>query len=237
MNYKKLKDWNSGFVERIIKRHPLTPTQQNGFTGGTVTGERGSGKSMYAYKVMAKVYYDLNGYSKTDDEEAAYDEALKYIIFKPADFINLIIHNKKNHVITPVISLDDASVHFGKYLFQTNPKLNSAVQGLTATLRTAVTGFIATTPTRKHLAKFLREYNDFKIRIIMRDDAWRRFARCYRWIEYPDEKKYRVVVPYQDIYSCFVPKEFYEPYYEKKMNAELDHAMKSIEFCKDQISA
>jgi len=187
VHYKKLRDWNSGFIDIIKKRHPLTPRQQNGFISGTVTGERGTGKSTYVYKVMAKLYYDLNGYSKTDDETDAYQEALDNILFEPMEFINLIINNKRKRFITPVLCIDDASVHFGKYLFQTNPKLNAAVQGLTATLRTAVTGFFITTPARSHLAKFLREYDDFKVRIIM-DYDWQRFARCYRWNWYPDEK-------------------------------------------------
>ena len=47
--------------------------------GGTISGERGTGKSTYAYKVLAKTYYELNGYTKVDEEEDAYKEALKYL--------------------------------------------------------------------------------------------------------------------------------------------------------------
>lgn len=235
MDYVKLKNWNSGMVKGIIRRHPMNPHEQNGFISGAIVGERGGGKSTYAYKVLAKTYYELNGYNTIDAEEEAYKEALDCIIFDPLSFIQLIMRNKRNRTITPAICLDDASVHFGKYLFQTNAKLNQAILGLTATLRTAVTGFLITCPTRAHLAKFLREYDDYRVRIIRQNDRWERIARYYQWNYYPDEKKYRVQVPFQDKYSCYIPEPYYTWYYNKKMAAELSHAEKSIEFCKDMI--
>lgn len=97
MGRKLLKDWNSGTSHRIILRHP------DGFIGYQIQGERGRGKSMYAYKVMAKVYQDLNGL----DEFDAYKMALKYMIFSPKDLINLIEHNIDTDEITPVICLED----------------------------------------------------------------------------------------------------------------------------------
>jgi len=38
IHYKLLKDWNSGFVEWVIKRHPKNDRQQNGFMGGFIFG-------------------------------------------------------------------------------------------------------------------------------------------------------------------------------------------------------
>lgn len=230
MNYKKLKDWNSGFVQWVLRRHPQNPKQQNGFMGGFIFGERGEGKSTYTYKVMAKTHYELNGYSNTNDEEEAYKESLKYMLYDPSDFRKLLIYNKIKRVITPILCIDDASMHFGKMLHQTNPKLYAALLGETATIRTAATGFLITAPKRAHVAKFLRDYDDFKGEVkvdgggaIGYRQTWNRKVRFYRWNYYPDEVKYRIQIPFQDKYSCYIPEPFYDWYLEKKRYYELKH--------------
>jgi len=232
MNYKKLKDWNSGFVEAILRRHPKTKKDQNGFMGGTISGGRGTGKSTYAYKVLAKTYYELNGYTKVDEEEDAYKEALKYFIFEPEVFLKLALKNKVRREVTPAICLDDASMHFGRYLYLTKPRLCAAIQAETATIRTAVTGLLITVPSRFHLVKFLREYDDFKGVVRMINGAgggnWHRKIRFYKWNYYPDEKKYRIQIPFQDIYSCFIPEPYYTWYVEKKRTAEIRHTLESF---------
>jgi len=232
-NYKKLKDWNSGFVEAVLRRHPRNPKDMNGFFGGTITGERGTGKSMYCYKVMAKTYYELNGYSKVSDEEDAYKEALEYMIFDAKTFLKLILRNKAKRIITPIITLDDASTHFGKYLFQRNPKLNEMLLGETATIREAVTGFLINCPKRAHLTKFLREYDDFKGTVYaikgygnQKERRWQRKVRFYRRDYLPDEQKFRIHIPFQDKFSCYVPEPFYTWYYEKKRKAGIEHTLK-----------
>jgi len=102
-----LKDWKSGFYEWINRRHPHFKGRQNGFMGGFIFGERGKGKSMYCYKVMAKTYWHFNGYT---DEGDAYAEALKYMIYEPRDFQKLIITNKIKGIVTPVICLTDEQI-------------------------------------------------------------------------------------------------------------------------------
>lgn len=232
MNYKKLKDWNSGFVRWVIHRHPSNPKQQNGFMGGFIFGERGTGKSTYCYKVNAKTYYELNGYSKTDEEEDAYQEALQYMMYEPSDFRKLLIYNKIKRIVTPIICLDDASMHFGKMLHVINPKLYSALLGETATIRTAATGFLINAPKRSHVVKFLREYDDFKGEVktsngghdpSVDSPSWQRKVRFYRWNYYPDEVRYRIQIPFQDRYSCYIPEPFYNWYIEKKRYFELKH--------------
>lgn len=213
MNYKKLKDMDSKLAKRILKRHP------NGFLGATVVGERGNGKSMYVYQVMALIYYILNGFNKTDDEEAAYDMALDHMIFEMKELVLLIHDNIKKEYVTPVLCLDDATVHFCSYKFWTHLKEVTAVHGLFDTIRTAVTGLLLTCPNRKLLFSFLRQYDDYKIKILMRDAKWQRFARCYRWNYMPDEKKFHIQIPFQDNFNCYVPDKYYDKYMVKRNNA------------------
>ncbi|RLF35432.1 MAG: hypothetical protein DRN08_03075, partial [Thermoplasmata archaeon] len=210
IHYKKLQDWDSGLVRLIVRRHP------KGFLGANIQGERGYGKSMYAYKVMAKTYMIINGYTQEAD---AYEDALKHMLFDPKDFITLIKNNIEKDYITPILTLDDATVHFNSYKFFTDIYQVILLKGLFDTIRTAVTGLLMTCPTRRLLLKFLRDYDDLKIQIFKlksQPDAYDRLARCYQFIWYPDDKKYRVHIRFQDKYSCYVPNEYYEPYMEKR---------------------
>jgi hypothetical protein len=200
--------------------------------GGFIFGERGTGKSTYCYKVQAKIFYELNGYNKKDDEEDAYNESLKYMFFDPSEFRKLLIYNKLKRIVTPCICLDDASMHFGNMLHMTNPKIYAALLGETATIRTAVTGFLINAPKRKHVAKFLRDYDDFKGQAIVDSgpsnkyqQTWNRKIRFYRWNYYPDEVKYRIQIPFQDKYSCYIPEPFYSWYTEKKNYYEIKHEL------------
>jgi len=187
-----------------------------------ITGERGDGKSMYAYKTMAKIYYDINGYNKTDDEEEAYKQALDHMIFSMEELILLIHNNIKNDYVTPVFCLDDATVHFCSYKYFTDMKKVVYVHGIFDTIRTAVTGLLMTCPKRKLLLKFLRQYDDLKIRIIVANGQWWRYARAYRWNWLPDEKKFNIAVPFQDNFSCYVHDDYYKPYMKKRKAALKD---------------
>ena len=232
MNYKHLKDWNNGFCNWVLRRHPGDGRKQNGFMGGFLFGERGLGKSTFCYKTMAKCYYHHRGYNTVDDEEEAYKEALEYMLFEPRDFRNLIIENKILRKVTLIICLDDASMHFGKMLHVTDPKLYAALLGETATVRTAVTGFMINAPKRNHVAKFLREYDDYKGEASIDKGAetdtrenWNRKIRFYRWHYYPDETKYTIEIPFQNKYSCYIPEPFYSWYVDKKNYYEIKHEL------------
>jgi len=196
MKWKKLEDWESGTVNKILRRHP------NGFVGFVIQGERGLGKSMYAYKVMAKIYQQYNEL----DEYEAYAMALNHMLFSPHDLINMIKNNLKTSYITPVICLDDATVHFNSYKFFVDLHEVILLKGMFDTIRTVLTGLLMTCPTRRNLLKFLRDYDDYKIEIKYNEGGgWERKARCYQFNYYPDDRKYRVIVPYQDKYSVYVP--------------------------------
>jgi hypothetical protein len=206
--YKKIYDWHSGTVDTILRRHP------NGFAGYVVQGERGMGKSMYAYKVMAKTYLQLGKYRSfetgeiipVENELDAYKASLEYMIFSPDDLINLIEYNIQNDYITPVLCLDDATVHFNSYMFFVDLHTVILLKGLFDTIRTVLSGLLMTCPKRRNLLSFLRDYDDYKIEIKKAQTGYNdRLARCYQFNWYPDDRKYRVQIPFQDKYSCWVP--------------------------------
>jgi len=217
MNYKRLSDWNSGFHDWVIYRHPSEHNRQNGFLGGFIYGHKGNGKSMYCYKVMAKVYYTLNGYSTIDEEDDAYREALDNMFMDGDLFIDLIVKNRIKQKVTPIICLDDASRHFGTQMYKHNPSLYDAMAGEMAVARDVVTGFLINAPKRGMCAKFLRENDDYKGEALcVSGSKWVRKIRFYEFREYPDERKYKIQIPFQDKYSCFVPDKYFNWYLEKR---------------------
>jgi len=234
MNYKKLPDWNSGFHDWIIRRHPHEGKKQNGFMGGFIKGKRGNGKSTYCYKLGGKVYYTMNGFNKKDDEEEAFKECLKYMVFDPQDLRKLLIANKVKNIITPFVCVDDASMHFGNTLHQTNPLLYAALRAETATIRTAITGFVINAPKVSHVAKCLRDYDDYVGQAVIDKGGenndptqprtnWNRKIRFYQWVMYPDEKNFNIKIPFQDKYSCYIPEPFYSWYTTKKNYFEIKY--------------
>jgi len=201
--------------------------------GGFIFGERGTGKSTYCYKVMAKIYATLNGFD-TSDEEEAYKMSLGNMYFDPNHFRKQLILNKVKGEVTPVMTLDDASMHFGNLLHQTDPKLYAALRAATATIRTAVTGFLINAPRRNHVAKCLRDYDDYKGESMGRSgpstsnefrqtENWNRKIRFYNWRWYPDEKKFNIRIPFQDFYSCYIPDLFFSWYLKKKNYFEIKY--------------
>ena len=226
MNIKALKEWESGLANLIVKRYPKEEKAATGFVERVITGDPGSGKSTYCYKVGAKVYYVLRGYYNKDHEEDAYKESLRYMLYHPSDFAELIYHNKSEREITPFVCLDDASVHFGKQLYRLDPDTYMELEGLIPTLRTAITGFLVNTPYKQLLAKFLREFCRHKVNILLSHEfgSWARLARQYEKYWLPDDTKFRMKIPFQDKFSCLVPEPYYSWYYDKKMKAEADYA-------------
>lgn len=230
-NYKHLEKWNSGTVDTIVRRHP------NGFAGYVIQGERGLGKSMYAYKVMAKTYLKLGEYRSirtgetipVENELDAYKASLEYMIFSPKELINLIDYNTQNRHMTPVLCLDDATVHFNSYKFFVDLYEVILLKGMFDTIRTVLTGLLMTCPKRRNLLSFLRDYDDYKVDIKKAPgNHMDRYARCYQFNWYPDDKKYKVIVPYQDKYSCFVPdKRVYPDWspYDKYMEKREEYAI------------
>jgi hypothetical protein len=220
-NYKSLKDWNPRLPELILKAHPSKDNRNTGHINRIVTGTAGVGKSIYAYKIMAKTDYILNGYTKVDQEENSYKFALDNIIYRPRELFERI--QKQRNIDEPALvwCLDDASVHFGRQLFDQDRNLYRQLQGAVPTLREDVTGLLLTTIIVDLLAKPLREFVRKKIHIMPLAElsSHRCIARHYEKWYFPDDIRFRIHVPFQERFSSLCPEPFYGWYHKKKMDA------------------
>jgi hypothetical protein len=187
-----------------MQKHPL------GFISAIIEGERGYGKSAYALKVMAQVYKNLEGL----DDDTAWKRAIDNMIFSMDDLIKNINYNIVNDIVTPAWCLDDATVHFSSYKFFTNLYEVILIHGMFDTIRTACTGLLLTCPKRNMLLAALRNYDDFKIEIIM-NDGWERIARGYKIKTSPVGQK-RIYKNFEDNYSCYIPDDVFKIYMEKR---------------------
>jgi hypothetical protein len=229
-DYKPLSKWTSGLIEEVLDRYPTPNKPFSGFVNRTIVGPPGSGKSVYAYKLSAKLHYVLNGYTKRDEEEESYKFALDNFIFYPQDLFDRMLEQKKKRQPALVWCLDDASVHFGKQLFDIDRKIYRRLQGAMPTIRTAVTCLLITTPRTQLLAKPLREFFDYKaeIRVVENFQRTPRIARHYEKKFFPDDTRYRMRIPFQDKYSVLVPEPFFTWYLDKKMDAEIGYLDRSM---------
>lgn len=202
--YRKIQDFNLTLSRRILQKYPT------GFIGAIIEGERGYGKSSYALKVMAQVYQNIEGL----DETTAWNRAIDNMVFSMDDIIQKINGNIETDHVSPAICLDDATVHFSSYKFFTNLYEVILVHGMFDTIRTACTGLLLTCPKRDLLLAALRNYDDYKIEIIM-NDGWQRIARGYKMKTSPIGQR-RVYKNYEDEYSCYLPNWVFEKYMEKR---------------------
>lgn len=226
--YRHIDDYKLTLAYRIMNKYP------GGFIGAIIEGERGYGKSSYALKVMAQIYKNIGHL----DDEAAWNKAIDSMIFSMDDLIKAINYNITNDVVTPVWCLDDATVHFSSYKFFTNLYEVILIHGMFDTIRTACTGLLLTCPKRDLLLAALRNYDDYKIEIIM-NDGWERIARGYKIKTTPVGQK-RIYKNFEDSYSCYLPDEVgstkvYEKYmakrkfYLKQTNEELQKILSGKE--------
>jgi len=203
MPYQKpIEEWDLKFAELINKEIP------SGFISGIVTGERRKGKSIYVLKNIAKTYKVLEG---LDDEEC-WKKALDCMIFGPDNLTEKVFSNIKHDVISPVLCLDDASVHFNPMLFFINPYQVSLLNGIFDTIGTVVNALVLTCPKKKRLMSGLKNYDDLTIHIIKaREGGYERIARGVLWYTMPDEhQRFRKL--FEDHYSCYAPDYIYKPY-------------------------
>lgn len=219
--FKNLSEYNLILANKIVNKFRV------GFIGAIIEGERGYGKSTYALKVMAQVYFRI--FEVTEEE--AWTMALDNMLFSMEDVIKFISGNIENEIVTPVWCLDDATVHFCSYKFFTNLYEVILVHGMFDTIRTVCSSLLLTCPKRDLLLSSLRNYDDFKIEIVM-DRGWERIARGYKIKTSPLGQK-RIYKNYEDRYSCYIPDWIYQKYmvkrnfYLKKVNQDLQEIMAS----------
>jgi len=202
-----MDDWNLQLGNRVLYK-----IRNKGFISAITKAERGYGKSMYNLKVMAYVYYKLLDCSIME----AWDMALRNMIFTPDQFLGLIQQNIERDVLSPVICIDDAAVHFSSYLYFINLYETSLLNATFDTIRTAVHAVLINCPNKNRLLSGLRHYDDYEITIYMGDNGgYDRRAVAIKWYSLPDgHRKFRKT--FEDHFSCYVPDDIYLRYLEQR---------------------
>lgn len=225
--YKLLKQWNPSLIPLIIERHPTDDNLVSGFIQRIITGDPGYGKSTFCYKIMARLCWSINGYTKVDNEEECYKFALENLIYRPDDLFSRVMQQREKSEPAWIWTLDDCSIHMGRQLFDQDRPTYRKLQGIVPTLREDVTCLLITTPTTSLLAKPFREFFRRKIECTLMEGGMRHYVRLGKHYEkryYPDDIRFRIHNPFNDKFSCLVPEPFYHWYLDKKRKALKDYA-------------
>jgi len=188
---------------KILEEHP------NGFVSALVSGRRGIGKSAYALKVAKEAYQehlDLN-------EEQAWQKALDSLIFKMENIIEELNKYATSDNMALVRVLDDLSCHAGSLRYFDKRQETSFLKSTLDTVRSGWTAMIGTCPNPDTLLKPFRDYSDLRVQIRKRNSKWQRLANGYRKYHLPSGTS-RIKRKYQDQFSCYIPKKFYNQYME-----------------------
>ena len=196
-----MEDWDLKLAKRIVYK-----CKHKGFLSAITKAERGYGKSMYNLKIMAQVFYQLEGGSP----EHCYKRALDCMVFTPDQFIERIESNIDKDVVSPVMCIDDATVHFNSYLYFINVYQTSLLNAAFDTIRTVVHGLLINCPDKSRLLPGLRHYDDYEVTIYM-EDGYQRRAVGIKWYSLPDGKR-RFRKMFEDKFSCYIPDEYYNRY-------------------------
>jgi len=197
----------------ILGNYILNRCKHNGFLSAITKAERGYGKSMYNLKIMAYVYYHLYKVNESD----AWDYALNSLVFTPDQLLDKLQFNIENDKISPVICIDDASVHFSSMLYFVNLYETTLLNAMFDTIRTATHSLLINCPNKKRLLSSLRNYDDYEITLYKEpsSDGYNRKAVCIKWFSLPSgHKKFRKM--YEDHFSCYVPNHIYNQYMEMR---------------------
>lgn len=216
----------------VLGNYILSCCKHNGFLSAITKAERGYGKSMYNLKVMAYVYFHL--YKCTEQE--AWDKALGSIVFTPDQLLKRLHYNIDNDVISPVICIDDATVHFSSMLYFINLYETTLLSAMFDTIRTATHSLLINCPNKKRLLTSLRSYDDYEVTLYKEPGGLNRYNRkavCVKWFSLPSgDKRFRKM--YEDYFSCYVPDDVYNRYmdmrkmYLKQISSELEEMRKNI---------
>jgi hypothetical protein len=230
-SFRTLRQWNPSLIPLIIERHPTPENKISGFIQRIITGDPGYGKSTFCYKLMAKLSYTINGYTKLDDEEDAYKFALENLIYSPNDLFERVMKQRDLAEPAWIWTLDDASVHMGRQLFDQDRQTYRKLQGIVPTLREDVTCLLITTPATNLLAKPFREFFKRKVEMTLAEGGMQHYTRLGKHYEkrfYPDDIRFRIHNPFNDKFSCLVPEPFYSWYLAKKRKALKDYAISIV---------
>ena len=226
----EMKDWNLNLTRFI-----LNAIRSTGFISAIIEGERRLGKSAYAIKVMASVFYKIDGTT----EQEAWDRALDNMIFSPEQLMKKIEQRTADEKIDYVWCIDDAAVHFSGYLYFINIYQTAYLQGMFDTIGTVTNALLLTCPKKRRLMSGLRYYDDYCIQIIKKDN-WERIAKGIKWFTVPDGKQHFRKM-FEDNYSCYLPKAVFDKYmiqrkmYLKEIGKKLREMKEDLERRKKQV--
>ncbi|HDM25610.1 MAG TPA: hypothetical protein ENG24_03335 [Thermoplasmatales archaeon] len=222
-----IEKWDLVLAKKIINNH-----QSNTFKSFVTVAERGYGKSVYNLKSVAKAAYELFGL----DEEEAWKYAFDCMIFQPEQFIKKVEYNMMHDKVDMAWILDDAAVHFNKYLFFANVHLASAVMSVFDTIRVVVNNLLINTATTNHLFSALNDYDDVRIQLykIPGNNNYRRKAVAINFFSLPDGKqKYRKI--FEDHFSCYAPNWFYKEIYMPVRKRYLKESLKKMKELREKL--
>lgn len=189
----------------VMSKKVLNAIENNSFESALVVGKRSIGKSSYSVKVAKEVYQTL--YDITDKE--AYRMAIESICFSLNDIITVM---KKYHYQDrkPIVIWDDAGAYGSGLRYHTHISEFAFLRGGMDTIRTVCAGLLLTAPNQKALIRFLRDYDDYIIRVV-KIDGWYRMATGYNRTTLPSGK--RVIRKlWQDRFSAYLPNNVYRTY-------------------------
>jgi hypothetical protein len=170
-----------------------------------VYGPLGVGKSVYALKVAAEVYGDL-------------EKVKDFVVFHPKDFVDRCLRMSETGKREKLLIWDDAGLWLF-YLEYANPFIQAVMKYLNVA-RTNWGAIIFTTPSPTYVANKLRNFpQNISIKIVKaasdQDHANRpRLAKAYRnWVA-PDFRHQGVHSLYADRFSALLPNDFYRGWYK-----------------------
>ncbi len=183
----------------------------NGYFSAVVCGPKGIGKSSYGLRVLHDVFVSL-GY----DDNTAWQMAIDRCLYRITDVVNFLERSSNQDKPEPVLLWDDVSVFACGTRWWTHRDEMQLLQGVMTTVRTCVNAMIMTCPSINELAKFLRNQDDYYVKIVYdKKGGLYRIATGYVR-RFSPAQQLRVYTKYKDFYNAYLPKWVYEKYMDKR---------------------
>jgi len=202
-----MKNQDMELTKRIIKER-----ERNGIVTAVVCGKFGIGKSMYCLQIAYELYRYLD-YNEHD----AWMNALNSMVYKPVEYATKI--KNLGMEVSPIIIIDDASVHIGSDLYQTNPKLYSAFKQSLTTIRTKTGALLYNCPMPEEIAKFIRNSDAYQIWLTIEPGSkYERLATAWEWRRRSTKNgiQRRQYKAWLQPFSCYIPKKYFDIYQAKR---------------------
>jgi len=199
--------YESSLGNKIISTH-----KGQRFIQDVTIAERGYGKSTYHIQIMAYVGYHLLGLDETD----AWNYALDNLVYRPSQLLNRVEYNDENSIVSPVLCLDDAAVHFSNKLWWSDWSEAILMDGIFDLIRPVLSCLLINCPDKSRLLGSLQNYLGYEETIyINRKGGYERDIIGIHWYRQPSgRKKWRKV--WEDSYSCYTPKWVFDKYMLKR---------------------